>query len=109
MNLIKEVTDDNFKTEVLESNVPVVVDFWAPWCGPCRMVSPVLEEVAQDMGEKIKFVKLNTDENQQVASQYRIMAIPSLLVFKQGQEADRVVGFKPKDQLLEQFSGHVDK
>jgi len=107
MGQIKHVTDADFKTEVLESEVPVVVDFWAPWCGPCRMVAPVLEEVAEEMGDKIKVVKLNTDENQQTAAAYRIMAIPSLLVFKKGEEADRVVGFKPKQQLIEQLNNHL--
>jgi len=84
----------------------VLVDFWAPWCGPCRMVAPVVEGVAEKMNGKVKFVKLNTDENQETAQEYGIMAIPSLIVFKDGSEVHRVVGFVPQKQLeseLEQF------
>ncbi len=99
MSKIDEVTSSAFKGEVLESDIPVVVDFWAPWCGPCRMVTPVLEDVSQKMNGKIKFVKLNTDENQKIAMDYQIMAIPSLLIFKNGQEVDRIVGFVPQEQL----------
>jgi len=108
MSVIKEVKDDDFQTEVLEAGVPVVVDFWAPWCGPCRMVGPVLEEIAEQMNGKIKIVKMNTDDNQQTAAKYGIMAIPSMLIFKSGEERDRVVGFKPKDQLMTQFESLLD-
>ena len=104
MSQITEVNDSNFQTEVLDSDKPVVVDFWAPWCGPCRMVAPVLDEISQEMGDKIKFVKLNTDENQNTAAKYQIMAIPSLLVFHKGEEKDRVIGFKPKAQLVDQLN-----
>lgn len=106
MNNISEVTTSEFRKEVLESDIPVLVDFWAPWCGPCRMVAPVVEGVAEKMNGKVKFLKLNTDENQKTAQDYGIMAIPSLLVFKDGSEVHRVVGFVPKEQLeseLEQF------
>lgn len=99
MSKINEITSGIFKNEVLDSDIPVVVDFWAPWCGPCRMVAPVLEEISQKMNGKIKFVKLNTDENQKTAMDYQIMAIPSLLIFKDGQEVDRIVGFVPQEQL----------
>jgi len=103
---IPEVTDSNFQQEVLESNLPVLVDFWAPWCGPCRMVSPVVEAVAEKFSGKAKFFKMNTDENMQTAVKYQIMAIPSLIIFKDGQEVERIVGFRPQsdiEAILEKF------
>ncbi|MCG8366224.1 MAG: thioredoxin [Pseudanabaenales cyanobacterium] len=94
-----QVTDSTFKHEVLESEVPVLVDFWAPWCGPCRMVAPVVDEISEQYEGQIKVVKVNTDENPSVASQYGIRSIPTLMIFKGGQRVDMVVGAVPKTTL----------
>ena len=95
---ITEVTDSTFQAEVLEADGPVLVDFWAPWCGPCRVVAPVLEEINAER-EDLKIVKLNTDENQVTASQYQILSIPTLMLFKHGQVAKTVIGALPKRRL----------
>src|SRR3979490_2524578 len=96
---IAEVTDSNFQAEVLESEVPVLVDFWAPWCGPCRMVAPVVEEIAKERGEALKVVKPNPDENQQTAIEYNVLSIPTLILFRHGQAAKTVIGAYPKRRL----------
>jgi len=100
---INEVTDSNFQAEVLEADTPVLVDFWAPWCGPCRMVAPILEEIAAERGENLKIVKLNTDENQETAAAYQVLSIPTLILFKNGQVAQTVIGAMPKKRLEEQL------
>src|ERR1700758_4909545 len=82
---VSEVTDNNFQAEVLESDVPVLVDFWAPWCGPCRMVAPVVQEIAEERGEALKVVKINIDDNQNTAVQFNVMSIPTLMLFKGGE------------------------
>lgn len=91
--------DATFQKEVLESEVPVLVDFWAPWCAPCRMVAPVLEEIAREYEGRAKIVKLNTDENQATAMQYHIMSIPTMMIFKNGQVVDQIVGAVPKHMI----------
>lgn len=94
-----EVTDNNWDTEVLKSEEPVLVDFWAPWCGPCRMVAPIVDELATEYDGKVKFLKLNTDDNVQTASRYGVRSIPTLMMFKGGEAIDHVIGFRPKSQL----------
>ena len=96
---ITDVTDSNFQAEVLESETAVLVDFWAPWCGPCRMVAPVLEQIADERGQELKIVKLNVDENQQTAARFEVLSIPTLILFKGGQEAKKVIGAYPKRKL----------
>ena len=95
---IKHVTDGDFQAEVLENEHPVLVDFWAPWCGPCRVVAPVLEEIAGER-DNLRVVKLNIDENQQTAANYQILAIPTMVLFRNGQEAKRIQGAMPKKRL----------
>jgi len=97
---VTEVTDNNFQAEVIESEKPVLVDFWAAWCGPCRMVAPVVEEIASERGEALKVVKLNIDENPNTAVQFNVMSIPTLILFRDGQPAKTVIGAYPKRKLV---------
>ena len=103
----QKVTDASFNEDVLKSATPVVVDFWAEWCGPCRMIAPALEEIATELGDKVKVVKLNIDENPNVAGKLGIRSIPTLIVFKNGQAAAQKVGAAPKGELLRWISGAI--
>ena len=107
MNSVIEGTDLNFEQEVLKSETPVLVDFWAPWCGPCRIVSPIVEEIANEYAGKIKVVKLNTDENQNTAMTYGIRSIPTLGIFKDGEVVESVIGAVPKQHLEEKIKPHL--
>ena len=95
------ITDDNFETEVLKSDLPVLVDFWAEWCGPCRVIAPVVDEIATEYSQKVKVGKLNVDHHNQVASQYGVRSIPALLIFKNGAVANQIVGAVPKNKITE--------
>ena len=99
-----EVNGNNFQQEVLESSIPVLVDFWASWCMPCRMLAPTIEKLAEENQGKLKVCKLNTDENQNIAAQYGIQGIPTLIVFKEGKEIGRTVGVIPKEKLQEKLA-----
>lgn len=104
---IVNVTDQSFKNEV-ESTGTVLVDFWAPWCGPCKMIAPVLEDLDQELAGKVKIAKLNVDDNPDTTSRFGVMSIPTLIVFKDGQPVDKVVGFQPKDALKSVLTRHTD-
>jgi thioredoxin 1 len=99
---LPEVTDSNFQTEVIESETPVLVDLWAPWCGPCRIIAPHLEELARER-EDLRVVKLNVDDNPQTAAKYNVMSIPTLLLFKNGQVAHQIIGALPKNRLVQEI------
>ncbi|MCI8632170.1 MAG: thioredoxin [Lachnospiraceae bacterium] len=102
--MVIKVTEENFQTEVMEASMPVLVDFYADWCGPCKMMSPVLEQISDEMEGKIKVAKINVDENPNLASQYKVMSIPNFILFKNGQTADQVIGAIPKAQMQEKIN-----
>ncbi|MBX3442262.1 MAG: thioredoxin [Planctomyces sp.] len=104
---VLDVTDSTFDQEVLKSAQPVLVDFWAPWCGPCKMLSPTVEAIANDYAGRVRVVKVNTDDSRQAAMNYRIEGIPTLLLFKDGQPVERVVGLTPKDRLAATLDKHL--
>ena len=104
---VSKVSDANFESEVLKAAGPVVVDFWAEWCGPCRMIAPALEEIAGSLGDKVKIVKLNVDESPHTATKYGIQSIPTLMIFKNGQMASRQIGAAPKQKLEQWITASV--
>ncbi len=103
----RDVSDSDFEQEVLKASKPVLVDFWAPWCGPCRMVAPIVEELSEEYDGKVDFVKLNTDDNPNTSVKYGIRSIPTLLVFKDGEEVGKIVGFRPKSDLQKSLDAVV--
>ena len=104
---VLDITDDSFKTDVLDSSQPVLVDFWAPWCAPCRFLAPTIEEVANDYAGKVRVGKVNTEEARKAAIEYRVQALPTLLLFKNGQVADMVMGAVPKQQITAMLDKHL--
>lgn len=98
------ITKENFEAEVMNSDRPVLIDFWAPWCGPCRMLSPTISEIAEEYGDKVKVCKVNVDEQGELASNFGVMSIPTLVVIKEGKVVNSVTGVRPKDQIVSMFS-----
>jgi thioredoxin 1 len=108
MSNANAVTDQSFQAEVLDSSVPVLVDFWAAWCGPCRLIAPLVDQLAAEYQGKLKVVKLDVDENNDVTMRYRVLSIPTLLLFKNGQEVERVIGAAPKPMILSKLQPHLN-
>ncbi|CAA9579406.1 MAG: Thioredoxin [uncultured Thermomicrobiales bacterium] len=102
-----EITDATFQQEVIAADKPVLVDFWAPWCGPCRIVGPVLAEIANEQQDRVKIVKVNVDENQQYAGQLSVFNIPTMILYKGGQPVDKIIGALPKQQILDRIEPHL--
>lgn len=102
-----KLTDNNFRQEVLQEEGVVFVDFWAPWCGPCQMVGPIVEQIADEYRDKVKVGKLNVDENQSIAVQYGVMSIPTMIVFKDGKEVDKLIGAVPKKAIEDKLKQHI--
>lgn len=106
-DLIVNSSDANFEQDVLKADTPVLVDFWAAWCGPCKAIAPVLEELADDYKDKVKVVKIDVDDNPEVASQFGIRSIPTIMIFKEGEKVDMAMGLQPKDQLVALIDKHA--
>ena len=103
MSKPQEVTDENFEKEVLQADKPVLVDFWAEWCGPCKMVAPVVEEIADEYGDKLKVCKVDVDSNQNTAADFGVMSIPTLILFEDGEESEKIVGYAPREKVVAQL------
>lgn len=105
--MVKQINDSIFEQEVLSSDKPTIVDFWASWCGPCKMLSPVIDELSEELGEKVKFVKVNVDDNPLSSTQYRVASIPTVMIFKDGKVVDTLVGFRPKQSMKTSIEKHI--
>ena len=107
MSSALNLTNENFETEVLKSNIPVLVDFWAQWCGPCKMIAPIIDEIANDLKDQLKVTKVNVDDAQELAAKFNIMSIPTLLLFKDGKPVEQIIGALSKDQLVARIKGKL--